>query len=194
MAVKHFSAALVVEWWMTLHSQLWKCCHNIVTDRLSCGCTERCGERGAISGCWLAAFFEPSEKVRDWSVQRGSGAEMKRGREEERRGGGGGGERSRCRICRSLALSHTESESGSHRRPRYRYRDARDRCPDRRRRMSGWVCVASVRCVSDWRGGWQWQEDVQWSWWRWGCSHECLLLVTSHCLTKSRMFRLSSFL
>lgn len=49
-------------------------------------------------------------------MQRGSGAEMKRGREEERRrggeggwvGGGGGGERSRCRICCSLALSHTE--------------------------------------------------------------------------------------
>lgn len=57
VAVKHFSAALVVEWWMTLLSQLWKCCHNIVTDRLSCGCTEHCGERGAISGCWLAAFF-----------------------------------------------------------------------------------------------------------------------------------------
>ncbi len=63
------------------------------------------------------------------------------------RDGGRGGWGGSALAAESAVRWHSvtrESESGSHRRPRYRYRDARDRCPDRRR-MSGWVCVASVK-------------------------------------------------
>lgn len=88
-------------------------CGNVVTILWQTDCrvvaqSAAESETPFLAAGWLR-FFEPSEKVRDWSVQRGSGAEMKRGREgARRRGGRVGGKRSRCRICRSLALSHTE--------------------------------------------------------------------------------------